>query len=100
VFRKVFDHFFSPKKFVGYRRAGAIGQGQIVVESSFGSHDTDALSDGEKEVLHILAYLFRLRQLSNVVLWDTPELHLNAALESRLFDAVSVRRIASLTAVV
>ncbi len=92
VFRKVFDHFFSPKKFVGYRSSGAIGQGQIVVESAFGSHDTDALSDGEKEVLHILAYLFRLRRLSNVVLWDTPELHLNAALESRLFDAI--RRVA------
>ena len=92
VFRKVFDHFFSPKKFVGYRSSGAIGQGQIVVESPFGSHDTDALSDGEKEVLHILAYLFRLGQLSNIVLWDTPELHLNAALESRLFDAI--RRVA------
>jgi predicted ATPase len=92
VFRTVFDHFFSPKKFVGYRSSGAVGQGQIVVESAFGSHDTDALSDGEKEVLHILAYLFRLRGLSNVVLWDTPELHLNAALESRLFDAI--RRIA------
>lgn len=92
VFRKVFDHFFSPKKFVGYRSSGAIGQGQIMVESAFGSHDTDALSDGEKEVLHILAYLFRLRRLGNVVLWDTPELHLNAAIESRLFDAI--RRVA------
>jgi predicted ATPase len=89
-FRKVFDHFFSPKKFLGYRSIG--GNAQIVVDSPFGSHDTDALSDGEKEVLHILAYLFRLRRLSNVVLWDTPELHLNAALESRLFDAI--RRIA------
>jgi predicted ATPase len=92
VFRKVFDHFFSPKKFLGFRSSGASGQGQIVVDSPFGSHDTDALSDGEKEVLHILAYLFRLRRLSNVVLWDTPELHLNAALESRLFDAI--RRVA------
>jgi hypothetical protein len=92
VFRAVFDHFFSPKKFVGYQSSAADGQGSIVVESAFGKHDTDALSDGEKEVLHILAYLFRLRRLSNVVLWDTPELHLNAALESRLFDAI--RRVA------
>lgn len=88
LFRKVFDHFFSPKRFVGYRSSGAIGKGGIVVESPFGSHDTDSLSDGEKEILHILAYLFRLRELSNVVLWDTPELHLNAALESRLYDAI------------
>jgi predicted ATPase len=92
VFRKVFDHFFAPKRFVGYRTAQPTGKPQIVVESPFGSHDTDALSDGEKEVLHILAHLFRMRSLSNVVLWDTPELHLNAALESRLFDAI--RRVA------
>lgn len=92
LFRKVFDHFFSPKKFLGFRSSGGTGQGQIVVESPFGSHDTDSLSDGEKEILHTLAYLFRLRRLSNIVLWDTPESHLNAALESRLFDAI--RRIA------
>lgn len=87
-FRSVFNHFFSPKTFVGYRSAGAIGKGQVVVDSPFGSHDTDSLSDGEKEMLHVLAYLYRLRSLANVVLWDTPELHLNAALESRLFEAI------------
>ncbi len=87
-FRKVFDHFFSPKKFVGFRSASGVGAGQVVVDSPFGSHDTDALSDGEKEMLHILAHLFRLRALSNVILWDTPESHLNAALESRLYDAI------------
>lgn len=92
-FRKVFDHFFSPKRFLGFRSSGPIGKGEIVVESPFGNHDTDSLSDGEKEVLHILAYLFRLRSLSNIVLWDTPELHLNAALESRLFHAI--RAVAS-----
>lgn len=88
LFRKVFDNFFSPKKFVGFRNSVANPGGQIVVDSPFGWHDTDALSDGEKEILHILAYLFRFRHLKNVVLWDTPELHLNAALESRLFDAI------------
>ncbi|MGD9127310.1 MAG: AAA family ATPase [Planctomycetia bacterium] len=85
-FRKVFNRFFAPKTFEGYRSYGT--NGQIIVNSPFGDHDTDSLSDGEKEILHILAYLFQLRELHNIVLWDTPELHLNAALEARLINAV------------
>jgi predicted ATPase len=92
LFREVFDHFFAPKKFVGYRVSGVGGQAEVVVESPFGAHDTDALSDGEKEALHIFAHHFRFRGLDNIVLWDTPELHLNAALESRLYE--SFRKIA------
>ena len=92
VFRSVFDNFFSPKTFLGYRTAEAGGTDGIMVGSPFGDHDTDDLSDGEKETLHILARLFRLRELGNVVLWDTPESHLNAALEARLYEAV--RRVA------
>jgi predicted ATPase len=88
LFRDVFDHFFAPKRFVGYRSSAASGTPQVVVESPFGSHDTDHLSDGEKEILHIFAHFYRFRHLSNVVLWDTPELHLNAALESRLCHAL------------
>ncbi len=92
LFREVFDHFFSPKKFIGYRSQSMGGRPEVVVTSPFGTHDTDALSDGEKEALHIFAHLYRFRSLENTVLWDTPELHLNAALESRLFDAI--RKIA------
>ena len=92
VFREVFDHFFAPKKFAGYRISQDGGEPQVVVESPFGDHDTDSLSSGEKEVLHQLAHLYRFRHLHNVVLWDTPESHLNAALESRLYEAI--RRIA------
>ena len=92
LFREVFDHFFAPKRFIGYRAQTGGGEPQVVVDSPFGSHDTDSLSDGEKEVLHILAHLYRFRQLRNILLWDTPELHLNAALEARLHDAV--RRVA------
>jgi len=87
LFREVFNRFFAPKTFVGYEQ-GASGIPRIVVGSPFGNHDTDALSDGEKEILHILSHLYRFRQLPNVVLWDTPELHLNASLESRLYSAI------------
>lgn len=92
LFREIFDHFFAPKRFMGYRSPVGGGEAQIVVESPFGNHDTDSLSDGEKEILHTFAHLYRFRQLHNIVLWDTPESHLNAALESRLHYAI--KRIA------
>lgn len=87
-FRKVFNTFFSPKQLVGYRVADGGGEAQIIVESPYGDHDINVLSNGEKEILHQLAHLFRFRSLHNIVLWDTPELHLNASLESRLYEAI------------
>ena len=59
VFRSVFDTFFSPKTFLGYRVPEAGGTDGIMVGSPFGDHDTDDLSDGEKETLHILAPAFQ-----------------------------------------
>jgi predicted ATPase len=88
LFREVFNLFFAPKKLIGCTKLEKGGEPQVVVESPFGSHDVDYLSDGEKEILHIFAHLYRFRDLDNIVLWDTPELHLNAALESRLYDAL------------
>lgn len=85
--RRVFDMFFAPKQLLGYRRP-TNGEPRIAVATPFGEHDVDFLSAGEKEVLHIVGHLFRFRDLGNIVLWDTPELHLNAALESRLLPAL------------
>lgn len=91
IFREVFNHLFAPKEFVGYRSQSG-GRPQVVVASPYGEHDTDHLSDGEKEMLNVMAHLYRFRHLRNIILWDTPELHLNAALESRLYTAL--RKIA------
>ena len=46
---------------------------------------------GRRQFRHvtILQDYHRFRHLENIVLWDTPELHLNAALEARLYDAIS-----------
>ncbi len=88
TFKEVFNHFFAPKRFIGYRIPKGGGQPQVIVETPYGEHDTDYLSDGEKEILHIMAHLYRFNQLHNIILWDTPELHLNAALESRLYTAL------------
>ena len=93
LFREVFNNFFAPKRFIGFRNPESGGQPEVAVESIFGSHDVDALSDGEKEIVHILAHLYRFRHLNNVILWDTPELHLNAALEARLLGAI--RRVSA-----
>lgn len=88
IFRETFDHFFAPKRFIGPKKNTATGQFEILVETPFGQHDIDLLSDGEKEVLNVLGYMFQFRSLESIFLWDTPESHLNAALESRLHQAV------------
>lgn len=87
-FRSIFDHFFKPKRFVGIRYSGGT-PASIAVQTPFGLIDIDDLSEGEKEVLHTTVHFFQLRNLENVVLWDTPEAHLNASLESRLFDSLA-----------
>jgi hypothetical protein len=92
TFRETFDNFFAPKRFIGPKKNAATGQFEVLVETPFGLHDIDFLSDGEKEVLNVIGYLFQFRNLENILLWDTPESHLNAALESRLYQAL--RRIA------
>jgi predicted ATPase len=88
TFRDTFDHFFSPKRFIGPKRNPESGQVEILVQTPFGFHDIDYLSDGEKEVLNVLGYLYQFRDLESIFLWDTPESHLNASLESRLYYAL------------
>jgi len=88
TFRETFDRFFSPKQFLGPKKNPTIGQFEVLVQTPFGRHDIDILSDGEKEVLNVLGYLYQFRHLESIFLWDTPESHLNAALESRLYQAL------------
>jgi len=87
VFRQTFDRFFSPKKFVGYRRSPDTLI-EVVVQTQAGLHDVDQLSEGEKEIANLLGHLFRFRELQNVVILDTPESNLNAILEARLYPAL------------
>ncbi len=92
LFRETFDSFFFPKRFIGPKKNATTGEFEVLVDTPFGPHDISFLSDGEKEVLNILGYLFQFRALENIFLWDTPESHLNASLEARLYQAL--RRIA------
>jgi hypothetical protein len=88
TFRETFDHFFFPKRFIGPKKNPASGQVEILIQTPFGQHDIDLLSDGEKEILNIMGYLYQFRHLESTFVWDTPESHLNAALESRLYEAI------------
>lgn len=86
-FVDVFNQFFAPKQLLGLTEPTP-GRFEITVSTPAGEHDIDYLSDGERDALNILARLFRFRALSNIVLWDTPELHLNAGLQSQLYAAI------------
>ncbi|MEO8627711.1 MAG: hypothetical protein ABI612_06360 [Betaproteobacteria bacterium] len=87
-FRNAFDTFFTPKRFIGAQSTGPGGVVEVLVQTAQGCHDTNNLSDGEKEILQMLAHLYQFSGLANVVLWDTPEANLNARLEARLLDAL------------
>jgi hypothetical protein len=88
TFRETFDQFFFPKRFIGPKQNLTNGQFEILIQTPFGQHDIDLLSDGEKEILNIMGYLYQFRHLESTFLWDSPESHLNAALESRLSEAM------------
>ncbi len=90
-FVEVFDHLLAPKRFSGLHEE-RVGKFNVFFSMPSGIIDLDLLSDGEKEIMNIMGHLFRFRELPNVVLWDTPESHLNAALESRLYEGI--RRVA------
>ena len=87
--KEVFNFLFAPKKFLGSKRLadGVLG---VAIRTPFGDHDIDQMSDGEKEMLNILGLFYRFRALCNITLWDTPEMHLNAALEARLYQALQL----------
>lgn len=87
AFRQAFDAMFHPKKFVGIV-VNTNGEADVCVETPSGVHDIDLLSDGEKELVYILGHLFRFKTLENIILWDTPEAHLNATLESRFVPTI------------
>jgi hypothetical protein len=84
--KELFEVFFSPKKLIGARPVDT-PQGprlKLLVETPAGEHDIDNLSSGEKEILMVFATLHRLRLRNSVLLYDEPDLHLNAALERKL----------------
>lgn len=58
---------------------------RFTIRTPRGEHGIDVLSSGQAEVLMIFAYLERRKFTNSVILFDGPELHLNAAIEKKIF---------------
>ena len=86
LLRELFFDFFGPKTLLGFRKQEM--EFQIGVRTPNGDHDIDQLSSGEKELFFIFVNLFRIRMLPAVILYDEPERHLNAGLETRIIPAL------------
>jgi len=84
VIKQVFNDFFYPKKFAGVE----IGEGEIHfwVDTPSGRHDIDNLSSGEQEIFMVFVDLLKLKLSKSILLYDEPDLHLNAALQRRLLS--------------
>jgi len=80
-----------PKEFLGFQRSDS-GAAWLAIKTPWGTHDVADLSRGEQDIFWILAYFFVRRQSADIVLWDTPEAHLNPSVHALLLD--SLRRIA------
>ncbi len=82
--KELFRNLFEPKEFEGVEIAGS--QVNFWVKTPWGKHDIDYLSSGEKEILMVFADLHKLNIRNSIVLYDEPELHLNAALEGKIVN--------------
>lgn len=87
--RQAIDRLIAPKRLGEFKRRSR-SEVDVFVETPSGEVAIEALSDGEKDVIALLAHLFRFRQLANVILWDMPELHLNAGMEGQLLNALEL----------
>ncbi|MGE3165805.1 MAG: ATP-dependent endonuclease [Planctomycetota bacterium] len=81
--RDLFDRLFYPKRLSGPHATQRDGI-HFVVETPDGQHGLEGLSAGEQEAFTALAVLTLMELKSSILLYDTPETHLNAAIERRL----------------
>lgn len=57
---------------------------KFLIGTPRGQHEIDVLSSGQAEILMIFAYLERRKFTNSVILFDGPELYLNAAIEKKI----------------
>jgi predicted ATPase len=67
---------------------------KFLVGTPRGQHEIDVLSSGQAEILMIFAYLERRKFTNSVILFDGPELYLNAAIEKKIISYL--RKLAEL----
>jgi predicted ATPase len=86
--QEFFKDFFYPKEFLGVELDRSL-RWRFPVRIDDGTHDIDSLSAGEKEILMTYATLLKLKKTRSVILFDEPELHLNAALERKVITSLN-----------
>lgn len=86
--RGFFKDLFYPKEFEGIEVDRTL-RWHFPVKTPDGIHDIDFLSSGEKEVLMTYTNILRMKLTGSVILFDEPDLHLNAALERKLVGRLS-----------
>ncbi len=59
---------------------------KFLVGTARGQHEIDVLSSGQAEILMTFSYLERRKFTNSVILFDGPELYLNAAIEKRIIS--------------
>jgi len=83
-----FKDFFFPKEFEGIKVDRALNW-QFPIKTPDGIHDMDFLSSGEKEILMTYTSILKMKLTGSVILFDEPDLHLNAALERKVIGRLN-----------
>lgn len=78
-----FKQFFFPKEFKGIKMDRTLGF-NFPIKTPDGVHDMDFLSSGEQEILMTYTNILKMKLTGSVILFDEPDLHLNAALERKV----------------
>jgi predicted ATPase len=86
-----FRDFFFPKELRDIEIDKSL-RWHFPVDTPNGTHEIDHLSSGELEVLMTYANILKMKLTGSVILFDEPELHLNAALERKIIGRL--KRIA------
>ncbi|MCW4025320.1 MAG: AAA family ATPase [Candidatus Bathyarchaeota archaeon] len=81
--KEFFKDFFEPKEFDGVTVDKAF-QWHFPVKTPCGVHEIDFLSSGEKEILMCYANILKNKLFGSIILFDEPDVHLNAALERKV----------------
>lgn len=91
--QNAFRDFLGNIEFIGV--SGGLSEiPKFLVGTPRGQHEIDVLSSGQAEILMIFTHLERRKFTNSVILFDGPELYLNAAIEKKIISYL--RRLAEL----
>lgn len=89
--QKAFQDLLGDVEFVGIS-SSVQAPPKFLIRTPRGQHEMDVLSSGQAEVLMVFSHLERHKFMNSVILFDGPELYLNAAIEKKMIK--HLRRLA------